>query len=157
MLRLFQNDVGRMLAESLLPSSTSTRRLKQLKKILPSDRISIEKHFPLFYEKCKTLRLYSETNSQEVQDMRLHCENNKNSKNKNRNNRCVGNFGLKKQVNNPVNELNHKPICSMKTSSKTNTEESAQIPTREKLSDRFAEITMKRGCWLQVTYYHVVL
>lgn len=61
-----------------LPSSMRRMRLRQLKKILPSDRISIEKHFPRFHQKCQTLKMNrikstaDISNIDDVQDLRLN-------------------------------------------------------------------------------------
>ena len=61
-----------------LPSSMRRMRLRQLKKILPSDHISIEKNFPRFHQKCQTLKMNrikstADINDiDDVQDLRLN-------------------------------------------------------------------------------------
>lgn len=151
-----------MLAEKQSSQSPSTRRfcrLKQLKKILPSDRISIEKNFPIFYEKCKSLRVSRESKLQDavtyqVQDMRmaLNTESNKNAKNKSHRNKYLENYRQKSQSNGVCCDINQERICSKKISSKTNINElRLQNPSQENLTDRFVDITMKRGYWLQAT------
>ena len=152
----------KMLPESLPPQSPSTRRfcrLKQLKKILPSDRISIEKNFPIFYEKCKSLRVSRESKLQDVvthqvQDMRmgLNTESNKNAKNKSYRNKYLENYRQKSQSNGMCCDINQERLCSKESSSKTNFDEPRlQKQSQENLTDRFVDISMKRGYWLQAT------
>jgi hypothetical protein len=148
------------MLESQPLQSPSTRRfcrLKQLKKILPSDRISIEKNFPIFYEKCKSLRVSRESKLQDVithqvQDMRmgLNIESNKNAKNKSHRNKYLENYRLKCQPSGVCLDVNQERECSKKGSSNFD-ELRLQQYSQENLADRFVDITMKRGCWLQAT------
>ena len=61
-----------------LPTSARRMRLRQLKKILPGDRISVEKHFPRFHQRCQTLKMNRIKSAadissvDDIQDLRLN-------------------------------------------------------------------------------------
>ena len=60
-----QNGIETMVEENHKSTGGRRYRLKQLKKILPSDRISIEKHFPRFYEKCQKIQMQLQQQQQQ--------------------------------------------------------------------------------------------
>lgn len=53
---LWTLDAAAMVEDTQQTAGGRRFRLRQLKKILPSDRISVEKHFPRFYEKCQKIQ-----------------------------------------------------------------------------------------------------
>jgi len=59
-----------MVEESCSLPAVRRMRLKQFKKILPSDGVSIEKNFPRFHEKCQTLKNRIKSSHDDVADLR---------------------------------------------------------------------------------------